>query len=171
MKTSRTFIFSASLLSDLKTLQKKLDYKVENISQGKKEILGYYYLSNLIDTLPNLRLNNYVWFHRKLQKIVHQFPVSNNGYTRYDSYLNDLGKFRKEVRKELGLVQKNYLILRRSIEFFTLGLFLGVVIYLTHGIGWALVGLALAYNLGIIIGFYSEYRLKKSNRILYNKKK
>lgn len=171
MNEYSTYNFHIRGYKDIHTLQNTLNYKVENISEKEKEILGYYYLSNLMDKIPNMRFNNYSDFHYKLEKIIEEFPISNNGYTKHNPYLIHFEKFRKEVQQELGLIQKNYIIIARSLQSFITSIILGIIVYLIYNnITYAIISCCILIILGTISGIYTEQQLEKSNRILYNKK-
>lgn len=153
--TSTTFVPQ----KDVVLLKSILIEKGEKFSSSQKDITGYNYLIQLIDKIPNMKFNNYHQFYNKLEFIITQFPVSNNGYINYNEYLLHFREFRSYVRKEFGFnygYRKFYIILLQFI-------FLGTVIGLfTNIIG----GLVVGCILGSILGFIIQNRLEKKGRIL-----
>ncbi|MDO5104375.1 hypothetical protein [Capnocytophaga sp.] len=147
-------------MRDMDSLRQTLDQKSVGFSDSTKNSLGYYFMMDLIDRVPQLNFRNYNQFYREFSIVVREYPVANNGLIRFGDYLEYLFAFRKYIRKEFGFVHRNRTFNRRFWQWFVL-LFIGLAIAITP-----LLGAISSFLPALFLASWGEQISREKNIVL-----
>lgn len=141
-------------------LRKTLDEKANSFSEETKALLGYYFLTDLMERVPQLNFRNYDAFCRELAFVIQEFPVENNGKVRYGDFLTHFSDFKEYIKKEFGFVQKNNTFNRRFWQWFVL------IFIATSVLATPLLGFILGVLLGSFFANIGEQIARGKNVVL-----